>query len=95
MQEQIPARRGGAAFLWRWGAIAGVMLGVIQILLSLPALGLLKTILELLVWLLGFFVIGLFASRHSGMVGIGALVGLVTGLIIDIHELKREEVHKR
>jgi hypothetical protein len=81
MQEQVTARRGGAAFIWRWGAIAGVLLGVIQILLSLPSLGLLKTILELLVWLIGFFVIGLFASRHTGRVGTGALVGLVTGLI--------------
>jgi hypothetical protein len=58
MQEQGTPCRGGAAFIWRWGAIAGVMLGVIQILLSLPALGLLKTILELLVWLFGFFVSG-------------------------------------
>jgi hypothetical protein len=81
MQEQGTARRGGAAFIWRWGAIAGVTLGVIQTLLSLSSLGLLKTILELLVWLLGFFVLGLFAARHTGRVGTGALVGLVTGLI--------------
>jgi hypothetical protein len=78
MQEQVTPRRGGAAFIWKWGAISGVMLGVIQILLSL---GLLKTILDLLVWLIGFFLIGLATSRHTGRVGTGALVGLVTGLI--------------
>jgi hypothetical protein len=81
MQEQVTPRLGGAAFIWKWGAIAGVTLGVIQILLSLLSLGLLKTILDLLVWLIGFFVIGLAASRHTGRVGTGALVGLVTGLI--------------
>ena len=80
-QEQVTARRGGAAFIWKWGAIAGVMLGVIQILLSLLSLGLLKTIFDLLVWLLGFFLLGLAASRQTGRVGTGALVGLVTGLI--------------
>jgi hypothetical protein len=39
------------------------------------------TILDLLVWLIGFFVLGLFAARQTGRVGISALVGLVTGLI--------------
>ena len=43
--------------------------------------GSLKTILDLLVWLIGFFVLGLFAARQTGRVGTGALVGLVTGLI--------------
>jgi hypothetical protein len=81
MQEQVTARRGGAAFIWKWGAIAGVTLGVIQILLSLLSLGLLKTIFDLLVWLIGFFLLGLAASRQTGRVGTGALVGLVTGLI--------------
>ncbi len=56
MQEQVTPRRGGAAFIWKWGAISGVTLGVIQIVLSLLSLGLLKTILDLLVWLIGFFV---------------------------------------
>ena len=32
MQEQGTARRGGAAFNWKWGAICGVVLGVIQII---------------------------------------------------------------
>jgi uncharacterized membrane protein len=47
----------------------------------LLSLGLLKTIFDLLVWLIGFFLIGLAASRQTGRVGTSALVGLVTGLI--------------
>lgn len=81
MQEQGSARRGGAAFIWRWGAICGVVLGVIQIIISLLLLGSLKTILDVVVWLLAFFVIGLLAARQTGRVGTGALVGLVAGLI--------------
>lgn len=81
MQEQSTPRRGGAAFIWKWSAISGVTLGVIQILLSLLSLGLLKTVLDLLVWLIGFFLIGLAASRHTGRIGTGALIGLVTSLI--------------
>jgi hypothetical protein len=73
-----PGRR---CFIWKWGAICGVMLGVIQIIISLFSLGSLKTILDLLVWLIVFFVIGLFAARQTGRVRTGALVGLVTGLI--------------
>ncbi len=81
MQEQSSAHRGGAAFIWTWGAICGVVLGVIQITISLLSLGSLKTILDLLVWLIAFFVIGLFAARQTGRVSTGALVGLVAGLI--------------
>lgn len=81
MQAQGTSRRGGAAFIWKWGAIAGVILGVIQILLSLLSLGGTGTIIELLVWLIGFFVIGLFAARHSGRVATGTLTGLVAGLV--------------
>src|SRR5260370_1764132 len=81
MQEQGMARRGGAAFIWKWGAISGVVLGVIQIIISLLPLGSLKTILDVLVWLIGFFVLGLFAARQTGRVRTGALVGLVAGLI--------------
>ena len=44
-------------------------------------LGSLKTILDLLVWLIVFFVLGLFAARQTGRVRTGALVGLVAGLI--------------
>ena len=81
MQELGMARRGGAAFIWKWGAISGVVLGVIQIIISLLPLGRLKTILDLLVWLIVFFVIGLFAACQTGRVRTGALVGLVAGLI--------------
>ncbi|HEY6406529.1 MAG TPA: hypothetical protein VIY29_03565 [Ktedonobacteraceae bacterium] len=81
MQEQRPARRGGAAFIWKWGAISGIILGMIQIIISLLPLESLKTILDLLVWLIGFFVLGLFAARQTGGVGTSALVGLVIGLI--------------
>ena len=81
MQEQGTARRGGTAFIWKWGAISGVVLGVIQIIISLFSPGSLKTILDFLVWLIGFFVLGLFAARQTGRVRTGALVGLVTGLI--------------
>jgi len=80
MQEQGMARRGGAAFIWKWGAICGVVLGVIQIIISLLPLGSLKTILDLLVWLIGFFVIGLvvLVALELGLgAGIGALGGLV------------------
>jgi hypothetical protein len=75
------ARRRGAAFIWKWGAICGIVLGVIQIIISLLHLGSLKTILDVLVWLIGFFVIGLFAARQTGKAGTGALLGLVAGLI--------------
>jgi hypothetical protein len=81
MQEQGIARRGGAAFIWKWGAISGVVLGVIQIITSLFPLGSFKTIFDVLVWVIVFFVIGLFAARQTGRVSTGALVGLVTGLI--------------
>ncbi len=78
MQEQSTAHRGGAAFIWKWGTIYGIILGVIQIVISpLPH----KTILDLLVWLIGFFLIGMFAAHQTGKVGTGALVGLITGLI--------------
>src|SRR5260221_14543505 len=80
MQEQGMARRGGAAFIWKWGAISGVVLGVIQIIISLLPLGSPKTILDVLVWLIGFCVLGLFAARQTGRVRTGALVGLVAGL---------------
>ncbi len=81
MPEQGIARRGGAAFIWKWGAISGVVLGVIQIIISLFPLGSLNTILDVLVWLIAFFVLGLFAARQTGRVRTGALVGLVAGLI--------------
>ncbi|HLW01917.1 MAG TPA: hypothetical protein VKT82_24900 [Ktedonobacterales bacterium] len=81
MQAQVSSRRGGAAFIWKWGIIAGVILGVLHILIALPTLGLLGTLIDLVVWLVGFFVIGLFAARHTGRVGTGALAGLVTGLV--------------
>jgi hypothetical protein len=81
MHEQGAARQGGAAFIWKWGAIFGVMLGVIQILISLLSLGSRKTIIDILIWLVVFFVIGLFAARQTGRVRTGALVGLVAGSI--------------
>ncbi|GHO57532.1 DUF1214 domain-containing protein [Ktedonobacter robiniae] len=81
MQEQGMARRGGAAFIWKWGAICGAVLGAIQIIISLLSPGSLKTIIDVLVWLVAFFVIGLFAARQTGRVTTGALVGLVAGLI--------------
>src|SRR5260370_35046685 len=84
MQEQGMARRGGAAFIWKWGAICGVVLGVIQIIISLFSLGSLKTILDLLVWLIVFFVIGLFASRQTGRGRSGALFGLVSGVFCSL-----------
>ena len=81
MQEQGLARRGGVAFIWEWGAVFGIVLGVTQIIISLFSPGSLKTILDLLVWLIAFFVIGLFAARQTGRARIGTLVGLVAGLI--------------
>ena len=80
MQEQGMARRGGATFIWTRGAICGVVPGVIQISISLLASGSLKTILNVLVWLIAFFVIGLFAARQTGRVRTGTLVGLTAGL---------------
>jgi hypothetical protein len=81
MQQQVTPRQGGAAFIWKWGAIFGVILGVVQMLISLLSLGLAGALLDLAIWLVGFFLIGMFASRQTGRVGTGALVGLVTGLI--------------
>ncbi len=81
MQERNTAQRGGAAFIWKWGAIYGVILGVIQIILSQLSFVSHKAILDFLVWLIGFFLIGMFAASRTGRVGTGALVGLVTGLI--------------
>jgi hypothetical protein len=49
MHKQVLPRQGGAAFIWAWGAIFGVMLGVIQIIISLLSLGSLKTIIDVLV----------------------------------------------
>ncbi len=34
MQAQGIPRRGGAAFIWTWDTIAGVVLGMIQILIT-------------------------------------------------------------
>ena len=81
MQEHVTPRRGNAAFIWKWGVIFGVILGAIQIIISLLSLGLPGTIIEVLIWLIGFFLIGMFAARRTGRVGTGALVGLITGLI--------------
>jgi hypothetical protein len=81
MQKQGTMRRGGAAFIWKWGAICGVVLGAIQIIISLLSPGSLKTILDIIVWLIAFFVIGLLAARQTGRVRTGTLVGLVAGLI--------------
>jgi hypothetical protein len=81
MQVQGIARRGGAAVIWKWGAIGGVVLGVIQIIISLLSLGSLQTILNVVVGLIVFFVIGLLAARETSRVRSGALVGLVAGLI--------------
>lgn len=78
MQTRSTAHRGDAAFIWKWGSISGGILGVIQVAIpQFPH----KTILDLLVWLIGFFLIGMFAARQTGKVGTGALVGLVTGLV--------------
>jgi hypothetical protein len=73
--------RGSAAFIWERGAIFGIFLGVILIIISLLPLGALNLIIVILVGLIGFFLIGLLAASQSGRVGTGALVGLVTGLI--------------
>ena len=81
MQEQVIPRQGGAAFIWKWGAIAGVVLGVLEILFSLLTLGLVGSLINFILWLAAFFVVGLFASRQTGRVGTGALTGLVTGLV--------------
>lgn len=81
MREQGIPRQGGAAFIWKWGAICGVVLGAIQIIISLLAARSLKTILDVVVWLVAFFVIGLVAARQTGRVRTGTLVGLVAGLI--------------
>lgn len=78
MQDHRTAHRGGAAFIWKWGAIYGIILGVIQVVVSQFSH---RTILDLLVGLIGFFLIGMFAAHQTGRVGTGALVGLVTGLI--------------
>lgn len=81
MQGQVTPRQGNAAFIWKWGVIFGIILGAIQIILSLLSLGIIGTVIEVLVWLIGFFLIGIFAARRTGRVGTGALMGLVTGLI--------------
>jgi hypothetical protein len=81
MQEQVTPRQGNAAFIWKWGVIFGLILGAIRIILALLPIGIIGTIIEVLVWLIGFFLIGIFASRRTGRVGTGALMGLVTGLI--------------
>jgi len=62
MHEYGTTCREGAAFIWKWGAMCWVVLGVIQTIISFP--GSLKTVFDLLVWLIGFFVIGLFAVRQ-------------------------------
>jgi hypothetical protein len=81
MQEHDTLRQGRAAFIWKWGASYGLILGLIQSILSLFSSGRLTTILDLLIWLVGFFLIGLDAARQTGRVGTGAQVGLVAGLI--------------
>jgi hypothetical protein len=78
--SQTPHPRS-AAFIWERGAISGVILGTILIIISLLPFGALTAIIDILVWLIGFFLIGLLAGRQSGRVGTGALIGLVTGLI--------------
>jgi hypothetical protein len=80
MQERVAPRRGDSAFIWPWGLGVGAILGLIQFIISLVSSGLLKTILDLLVWLSGFFLIGLFAARQTGRIRTGTLTGLVTGL---------------
>lgn len=81
MQEQDAPPRRGAAFIWQWGGIVGAVLALIQLIISLLSLGLFKTILDLLVWLIGFFLLGLVAARHTGRVRTGTQAGLVAGLV--------------
>lgn len=81
MQAPVTPRRGGAAFIWKWGAIAGAALGVLQVVLALLSLGGIATLIDFILWLAVFFGIGLFAARQTGRVGTGSLTGLVTGLI--------------
>jgi hypothetical protein len=73
--------RGSAAFIWERGVIFGVILGMIGVIISLLHLRALYLIIVIPVGLIGFFLIGLLATRQSGRVGTAALVGLVTGLI--------------
>lgn len=81
MQAQVAPRPNAAPIIWKWGAIGGVILGVVGIPVSLLSLGLVGTLINLVVWLVGFFVIGMLAARQTGRVGTGSLAGLVTGLI--------------
>ena len=81
MQEQDALHQGSAAFIWKWGASYGLIVGLIQSIVSLFSSGRLTTILDLLIWLVGFFLIGLDTARQTGKVGTGAQVGLVAGLI--------------
>ncbi len=81
MLEHGTQRRGNASFIWRWGAAYGLVLGLIQGILSLLSLGSITTIIDLFLWLVGFFLVGIFAARETGKVGTGALMGLVTGLV--------------
>lgn len=81
MQEHGTQRQRSAAFVWKWGATYGLILGLIQGILSLFSLGRLTTIIDLLIWLVGFFLVGMFAARETGRVGTGSLMGLVAGLV--------------
>ena len=81
MQEHSTQRQGSAAFIWKWGATCGFILGLIQGILALFSLGLFATIIDLLIWLVGFFLVGMFAARETGRAGTGSLVGLVMGLV--------------
>lgn len=80
MQERVSPRPGDAVFIWQWGLGIGALLGLIQLIISVLSLGLFRTILDLLVWLSGFFLISMFSARHTGRVRTGTLAGLITGL---------------
>ncbi len=80
MQERVAPPRGSSAFVWPWGLGVGAVLGLIQFIISLLSLGVFKTVLDILVWLIGFFLVGLFAARQTGRARTGTLAGLITGL---------------
>ena len=87
-QPLTPPRSSAKKIIWGQGALFGVIIGVLLLIFSfLPLDNSIATPINLVIWLVGFFLIGMYASRQTGRVGTGALTGLVAGLVTGVVNL--------
>jgi hypothetical protein len=70
--------------MWTYGAIAGICLGILLIVILQFAPPPILPVGLILASIVGFLVVGMLASKQTGQVRTGRLAGLVTGLACGI-----------